>query len=84
MKEKINEVLSERKNFTVDVAKDIGDNRIAVTRYLSIKAKVNDNILQLDGIGDINIQESQVDVTSLGFVKIKTNGCSTGDLITIM
>ncbi len=84
MKAQILEALDNRELFDVDIAVDIGERRVSVTRYLEKKVDFKDDVLSIEGLGDFHIQEHDIGITVLGFVTIKSPNSAPADLITIM
>ena len=84
MKERIRELLSKRESFDVDVAKDLGNGRIGVTRYMDTRVSCDDKLVNIDGLGEYGFDDHQMDISHFNFITIKRRNGSDGDSITIM
>lgn len=84
MKDRVKEILREHQKYDVDVSKDIGDSRVGRTKYLRIKVEVDDDSVLIQGLGEFNLNEHDIDIDNLGFVTIRKKNATNADCITII
>jgi hypothetical protein len=84
MKERVLELLSQRERYDIDVAKDFGNDRIGITRYMDAIVNCNDETVCIDGLGEYSFADHQFDIVHFNFITIKKKDAVGGDSVTIM